>query len=135
MDLRPEAPWLVPIRELASCDQRCISLQIHTEDRNEMKADILKLLLQSHADGDEASFRRAALQLAAAESSAGHVRVADEIRAIVAKMPPSSARKAGPSSISRAPGVSSQTFSRAVIVMNASATSSCAPRCVISCCV
>lgn len=61
-----------------------------------MKADILKLLLQSHADGDESSFRKAALQLAAAESTAGHVRVAEEIRAILAKMPATSARKAGP---------------------------------------
>lgn len=61
-----------------------------------MKADILKLLLQSHADGDEASFRKAALQLAAVESGAGHVRVADEIRAIIARMPATSARKAGP---------------------------------------
>lgn len=61
-----------------------------------MKADILKLLLQSHAEGDESSFRKAALQLAAAESTAGHVRVAEEIRSIIAKMPPSSARKQGP---------------------------------------
>ena len=58
-----------------------------------MKADILKLLLQAHADGDETTFRKAALQLAAAESTAGHVRVADEIRAIIAKMPAASARK------------------------------------------
>jgi len=36
-----------------------------------MKADILKLLLQSHVEGDESSFRKAALQLAAAESTAG----------------------------------------------------------------
>jgi SpoVK/Ycf46/Vps4 family AAA+-type ATPase len=61
-----------------------------------MKADILKLLLQSHADGDEVSFRKAALQLAAAESSAGHVRIADEIRSIIAKMPATSTRTAGP---------------------------------------
>ncbi|MDA8349973.1 MAG: ATP-binding protein [Pseudomonadota bacterium] len=61
-----------------------------------MKTDIFKLLLQSHADGDEATFRKAALQLAAAESSAGHVRVADEIRSIVAKMPPATVRKSGP---------------------------------------
>lgn len=61
-----------------------------------MKADILKLLLQSHADGDESSFRKAALQLAAAESTAGHVRVAEEIRAIIAKMPATSTRKQGP---------------------------------------
>jgi SpoVK/Ycf46/Vps4 family AAA+-type ATPase len=61
-----------------------------------MKTHILKLLLQSHATGDEASFRKAALQLAAAESSAGHVRVADEIRAIIAKMPATRARVPGP---------------------------------------
>jgi SpoVK/Ycf46/Vps4 family AAA+-type ATPase len=60
-----------------------------------MKADILKLLLQSHSEGDESSFRKAALQLAAAESTAGHVRVAEEIRAIIAKMPPTSTRKQG----------------------------------------
>jgi SpoVK/Ycf46/Vps4 family AAA+-type ATPase len=59
-----------------------------------MKADIFKLLLQSHADGDEASFRKAALQLAAAESNAGHIRVADDLRAIISKMPATSARKA-----------------------------------------
>ncbi len=61
-----------------------------------MKADILKLLLQAHADGNEVSFRKAALQLAAAESSAGHVRIADEIRSIIAKMPATSTRTAGP---------------------------------------
>lgn len=61
-----------------------------------MKADILKLLLQSHAEGDESSFRKAALQLAAAESTAGHVRVAEEIRAIIAKMPATSVRKQTP---------------------------------------
>lgn len=61
-----------------------------------MKADILKLLLQSHAEGDESSFRKAALQLAAAESRAGHVRVAEEIRSIIAKMPATSTRKQTP---------------------------------------
>lgn len=61
-----------------------------------MKADILKLLLQSHAEGDETSFRKAALQLAAAESTAGHVRVAEEIRAIIAKMPATSIRRHAP---------------------------------------
>lgn len=61
-----------------------------------MKADILKLLLQSHAEGDESSFRKAALQLAAAESTAGHVRVAEEIRSIIAKMPATSTRQQGP---------------------------------------
>lgn len=61
-----------------------------------MKSDILKLLLQSHAEGDESSFRKAALQLAAAESTAGHVRVAEEIRSIIARMPATSIRKQGP---------------------------------------
>lgn len=61
-----------------------------------MKTDILKLLLQSHAAGDETSFRKAALQLAAAESGAGHVRIADEIRAIIAKMPATAAHQSGP---------------------------------------
>ncbi|HNH49377.1 MAG TPA: hypothetical protein PKY30_20180, partial [Myxococcota bacterium] len=61
-----------------------------------MKADILKVLLQSHADGDDLSFRKAALQLAAAESGAGHVRMAEEIRSIIAKMPATNARKQGP---------------------------------------
>ena len=61
-----------------------------------MKADILKLLLESHAEGDESSFRKAALQLAAAESTAGHMRIADDIRAIIAKMPATSTRRQGP---------------------------------------
>ncbi len=61
-----------------------------------MKADILTLLLRSHADGDESSFRKAALQLAASESNAGHVRVAEEIRGIIARMPATSAVKHGP---------------------------------------
>ena len=57
-----------------------------------MKANILKLLLRSHAEGNEGTFRKAALQLAASESNAGHVRVADDIRAIIAKMPPMGAQ-------------------------------------------
>ena len=61
-----------------------------------MKADILKLLLESHATGDEATFRKAALQIAAAESAAGHVRVADDIRAIIAKMPATGNRHTRP---------------------------------------
>lgn len=52
-----------------------------------MKSDILKALLQSHVEGDEVAFRRAALQLAASESTAGHVRVAEDLRAIIAAMP------------------------------------------------
>ena len=61
-----------------------------------MKPDILKLLLQSHADGNESAFRKAALQLAAAESNAGHVRVAEEIRGLIATLPAVNGRKIGP---------------------------------------
>lgn len=52
-----------------------------------MKADILKRLLQTHAEGDEQGFRKAALQLAATEGNAGHTRIAEELRAIIARMP------------------------------------------------
>lgn len=45
------------------------------ESIDTMKADILELLLRSHAEGDESSFGRAALPLAAAESTAGHAFV------------------------------------------------------------
>jgi SpoVK/Ycf46/Vps4 family AAA+-type ATPase len=55
-----------------------------------MRGDILKRLIEAHADGDDASFRKAALQLAAAESAAGHARIADDIRILVAKLPPPS---------------------------------------------
>lgn len=61
-----------------------------------MKSDILKLLLQSHVDGDEPSFRKAALQLAASESNAGHVKVADDIRAIIAKLPSATLKRLTP---------------------------------------
>jgi len=52
-----------------------------------MKNEILKQLLLAHVDGDDAAFRKAALQLASAESTAGHTRVAEDLRTIVAKMP------------------------------------------------
>jgi SpoVK/Ycf46/Vps4 family AAA+-type ATPase len=61
-----------------------------------MKADLLKVLLEAHAAGDEATFRKAALQAAALESSAGHVRVADDIRTIIARMPPTRTQRSGP---------------------------------------
>lgn len=53
-----------------------------------MRADLLKQLVRAHADGDQEAFRKAALQVAAAESGAGHVRVAEEVRALIAKLPP-----------------------------------------------
>jgi SpoVK/Ycf46/Vps4 family AAA+-type ATPase len=55
-----------------------------------MRGDILKRLIEAHAEGDDGSFRKAALQLAAAESAAGHARIADDIRMLVAKLPPAS---------------------------------------------
>lgn len=52
-----------------------------------MKADILKRLVKAHADSDDAAFRKAALQLAATEGSAGHTRVAEELRALIMQLP------------------------------------------------
>lgn len=52
-----------------------------------MKSEILKILLKSHAEGDDSAFRKAALQLAEAESSSGHGRIAEELRTIISKMP------------------------------------------------
>lgn len=52
-----------------------------------MRSNILKQLLEMHATGDEVGFRKAALQLASAESAAGHIRVAEEIRALVDRLP------------------------------------------------
>lgn len=52
-----------------------------------MRTEILKQLLLAHVDGDDPAFRKAALQLASAESTAGHIRIAEDLRAIVARMP------------------------------------------------
>ena len=57
-----------------------------------MRGDILKKLIEAHAGGDEGAFRKAALQLAAAESAAGHARIADELRTLVARMPVTASR-------------------------------------------
>lgn len=57
-----------------------------------MKGEILKRLLQAHAEGDEPAFHKAALQLASSESAAGHVRIADELRGIIAKIGPPTPR-------------------------------------------
>jgi SpoVK/Ycf46/Vps4 family AAA+-type ATPase len=53
----------------------------------DLKAEILKHLLKAHADGDHSAFRRAAIQLAANESDAGHTRIAAELREIIAQLP------------------------------------------------
>jgi SpoVK/Ycf46/Vps4 family AAA+-type ATPase len=60
-----------------------------------MRAELLKMLVQSHANGDDDGFRKAALQLAAAESAAGHGRIAEDLRAIVGKMGSRPARREG----------------------------------------
>ena len=58
-----------------------------------MRGDILKKLIEAHTQGDEGAFRKAALQLAASESAAGHGRIAEDLRELVARMPP--ARRGG----------------------------------------
>ena len=55
-----------------------------------LRASILKELVRAHLDGDQGSFRRAALQLAAVESEAGHIRIAEELRNLLAAPPPPS---------------------------------------------
>lgn len=57
-----------------------------------MRADILRQLIRAHAEGDEPAFRKAALQLAAAESAAGHTKIADDLRRELAELPPASRR-------------------------------------------
>jgi ATP-dependent 26S proteasome regulatory subunit len=52
-----------------------------------VRSKILTELLEAHLDRDEERFRKLALQLAAVESKAGHTRIADEIRAILSKVP------------------------------------------------
>jgi SpoVK/Ycf46/Vps4 family AAA+-type ATPase len=56
-----------------------------------MKNEILKQLLLAHVEGDDAAFRKAALQLASSESTAGHIRIAEDLRSILARMPSRSA--------------------------------------------
>ncbi|NOY91362.1 MAG: ATP-binding protein [Deltaproteobacteria bacterium] len=52
-----------------------------------MRADIIRQLIEAHAGGNDAGFRKAALQLAAAESAAGHTRIAEDLRRQVATLP------------------------------------------------
>ena len=88
-----------------------------------MKSDILKRLIQAHADGDEQAFHKAALQLASSESAAGHVRIADDLRQIIAKMGPPTPRSRPVVALRNRAG-SSRTSLRAAIAMNGCATSS-----------
>jgi len=54
-----------------------------------MRSDIVRQLIQAHAAADHSAFRKAALQLAAAEQAAGHTRIAQDIRRQVASLEPS----------------------------------------------
>jgi SpoVK/Ycf46/Vps4 family AAA+-type ATPase len=51
-----------------------------------VRSDIIKQLIIAHADGDEAAFRKAVIQLAAAESQAGHTRIAEELRGVASRI-------------------------------------------------
>jgi len=46
-----------------------------------VKSGVARQLIEAYSSRDEAAFRKAALQLAASEAEAGHVKVAAEIRA------------------------------------------------------
>lgn len=56
-----------------------------------MRSRILTELIEAHLSGNDDRFRKLALQLAAAESRAGHTRVAEDIRAALADVPESKA--------------------------------------------
>ncbi len=58
-----------------------------------MRSQIIRQLIVAHVEGDEAAFRKAVIQLAAAESQAGHTRIAEELRAAAATI--GSSRPAG----------------------------------------
>ncbi|RTL35074.1 MAG: ATP-binding protein [Candidatus Melainabacteria bacterium] len=53
-----------------------------------MRGSLLRKLLQAYAEGDRAEFEKAAMQLASSEKEAGHVRLAEELRNIIAKITP-----------------------------------------------
>ena len=59
-----------------------------------MSAEIIKQLLLAHTNRDDALFRKTAYQLAANESKSGHARVAEELRAIIARLPEVSSKEA-----------------------------------------
>lgn len=52
-----------------------------------MSADLLKQLFRAYVNQDADLFRKSALQIAANESKVGHVRLAEELREIVSKIP------------------------------------------------
>lgn len=54
-----------------------------------MRSDIVRQLIQAYAEANHTAFRKAALQLAAAEHAAGHTRIAQDIRRQVASLEPS----------------------------------------------
>lgn len=69
--------------------------RLGSNDERTMRADILKLLLETHANNDDKGFRKAALQLADAESLSGHIRVADDLRRLIAEQLPTSTSARG----------------------------------------
>jgi len=61
-----------------------------------MRVAVLRQLIQAHASGDEAAFRKAALQLAGSEREAGHQRVAEDIRHLIESLDIKPAKSAPP---------------------------------------
>lgn len=53
-----------------------------------MRGTLLRKLLQAYAEGDSDAFEQAALQLASSEREAGHTKLADELRSIIARIGP-----------------------------------------------
>jgi len=51
-----------------------------------VRSEILKQLILAHAQGDDAAFRKAVIQLASVESSAGHTRIAEELRQVAMQL-------------------------------------------------
>jgi AAA+ superfamily predicted ATPase len=49
-----------------------------------LRAGVLREIVRAHLEGDQAAFRKAALQLAAIEGDAGHIRIAEELRSLLA---------------------------------------------------
>ncbi len=69
-----------------------------------MGADLVRKLILAHIEGDQAAFRKAALQIAATESSAGHIRVAEELRKLISTLRPETQRVSMPVDISQPRG-------------------------------
>jgi len=51
-----------------------------------VRSELLKQLITAHVEGDDVAFRKAVIQLASAESSAGHTRIAEELRRVASQL-------------------------------------------------